>query len=215
MAPRAPRASEGEQYFEERPRSASSRHELRFLFRGELLTFLVDRSVFSSHGLDPGTALLIENLDLAPTDRVLDLGCGWGAIGIAAAKTVADGHVILTDINRRASYLARLNVERNRVANAEVRTGSLFDPVRGERFDVIAVNPPFHAGRELILELLSEAAEHLQDSGRILLVGKGSQGILFYQRWMSERWRNEVRVLDRRSGYRVLEARPGREARHA
>jgi len=67
-----------EQYFAERPRSASVKRELKFLYRGELIAFRVDAGVFASHGLDPGTALLIENLALRPTDRVLDLGCGWG-----------------------------------------------------------------------------------------------------------------------------------------
>ncbi|HTT45625.1 MAG TPA: methyltransferase [Thermoplasmata archaeon] len=196
-----------EQYFTEQPHVRSERSERRFLYRGELLTFVVDTGIFSSHGLDPGTALLIENLALRPTDRVLDLGCGWGPVGVAAAKTATEGRVVLTDVNRRAARLARENLERNRVRNAEVRVGSLYAPVRGERFDVIATNPPFHAGRELILRILSDAPEHLLPDGRIVLVGKGSQGIRFYQEWLDAHWRGTVSVLGRGSGYRVLEAR--------
>jgi len=196
-----------EQYFAEQPHVRSERSERRFLYRGELLTFVVDTGIFSSHGLDPGTALLIENLALRPTDRVLDLGCGWGAVGVAAAKSATEGRVVLTDVNRRATRLARENLERNRVRNAEVRAGSLYTPVRGERFDVIATNPPYHAGRELVLRILSEAPEHLLPDGRIVLVGKGSQGIRFYQEWLESHWLGEVSVLGRGSGYRVLEAR--------
>jgi 16S rRNA (guanine1207-N2)-methyltransferase len=196
-----------EQYFAEQPHVRSERSERRFLYRGELLTFVVDTGIFSSHGLDPGTALLIENLALRPTDRVLDLGCGWGAVGVAAAKSATEGRVVLTDVNRRATRLARENLERNRVRNAEVRAGSLYTPVRGERFDVIATNPPYHAGRELVLRILSEAPEHLLPGGRIVLVGKGSQGIRFYQEWLESHWLGEVSVLGRGSGYRVLEAR--------
>jgi 16S rRNA (guanine1207-N2)-methyltransferase len=196
-----------EQYFAEQPRVRSQRTDRRFLYRGELLTFVVDTGIFSSHGLDPGTALLIENLTVRSTDRVLDLGCGWGAVGVAAAKTATEGHVILTDVNRRATRVARQNLERNRVRNAEVRAGSLFTPVRNETFDVIATNPPFHAGRELVLRILLGAPEHLNPGGRLVIVGKGSQGIRFYQEWLETHWPGEVTVLGRGSGYRVLESR--------
>ncbi|MGP8158538.1 MAG: class I SAM-dependent methyltransferase [Thermoplasmata archaeon] len=201
---------ETEQYFAEQPRARSDRTERRFLYQGELLTFVVDTGIFASHGLDPGTALLIENLTLRRTDRVLDLGCGWGAVGVAAAKSARDGRVVLTDVNRRAARLARQNVERNGVRNAEVRVGSLFTPVAGETFDVIATNPPFHAGRPLVLRILSEAPDHLAPDGRLVLVGKGSQGIRFYQDWLEAHWPGSVTVLGRGSGYRVLEARHAR-----
>jgi 16S rRNA (guanine1207-N2)-methyltransferase len=202
--------TETEQYFAEQPRARSDRAERRFLYQGELLTFVVDTGIFASHGLDPGTALLIENLTLRRTDRVLDLGCGWGAVGVAAAKSARDGTVVLTDVNRRAARLARQNVERNGVRNAEVRVGSLFAPVAGETFDVIATNPPFHAGRPLVLRILTEAPDHLAPAGRLVLVGKGSQGIRFYQEWLEAHWPGPVAVLGRGSGYRVLEARRAR-----
>jgi 16S rRNA (guanine1207-N2)-methyltransferase len=200
----------GEPYFAESPRSRPSPLELRFLYRGELLTFVLDRGIFSSRGLDPGSALLIQNLGVAPTDRVLDLGCGWGAVGVAAAKSARDGHVVLTDVNRRAARLARQNLARNRVRNAEVRVGPFFQPVPDERFDVIATNPPYRIGRAQILRLLEEAPAHLAPGGRLLLVGKGSEGIRYYQRWLEVHGPGPVAVLDRGSGYRVLEARaPG------
>jgi 16S rRNA (guanine1207-N2)-methyltransferase len=198
-------APAGEPYFAEHPRSRPAPRELKFLFRGELLSFVLDRGIFSARGLDPGTALLIQNLGLRPTDRVLDLGCGWGAVGVAAAKTARDGRVVLTEVNRRAARLAQQNLARNRVRNAEVRVGPFFDPVRGESFDVIATNPPYRVGRPHILRLLTEAPEHLAPGGRLLLVGKGSQGIRYYQEWLDAHGPGPVRVLDRGSGYRVLE----------
>jgi 16S rRNA (guanine1207-N2)-methyltransferase len=196
-----------EHYFTERPRSPSARRELRFLFRGSVLVFQVDRGVFGSSGLDPGTSLLIECLDLRPTDRVLDLGCGWGPVGVAAAKAAPLGRTVLTDVNRRAIGLAKGNLRRNKVTNAEVRPGSLFNSVEGEAFDVIATNPPYHAGRELILKILAEAPSHLAEDGRLVVVGKGSQGIRFYQQWLAEHWGRPVSVLARGGGYRVVEAR--------
>ena len=195
-----------DQYFAERPRSRSAPRTLRFLYRGELLAFVVDQGVFAAHGLDPGTALLIENLTLGRTDRVLDLGCGWGPVGVAAAKAARDGRVILTEVNRRAARLAEKNLERNRLVNAEVRVGPFFEPVALERFDLIATNPPYRAGRPHVLRILAEAPAHLRPDGRLVLVGKGSQGIRFYQGWLESHWHGSVQVLARGSGYRVLEA---------
>jgi 16S rRNA (guanine1207-N2)-methyltransferase len=209
MADEVPGASEP--YWAERPRSRSAPSERRFLYRGELLRFVVDAGVFSSHELDPGTALLIENLCLEPTDRVLDLGCGWGPVGVAAARSAPRGHVVLTDVNRRAARLARQNLERNSVPNAEVRVGSFFEPVPTDAFDVIVTNPPYRLGRESILRLLGESPHHLVPSGRLVLVGKGSQGIRYYQGWLDAHWPGSVEVLGRGSGYRVLEARLGGE----
>jgi len=203
----APEPRVAETYWTERPRSRSAPRERRFLYRGELLRFVVDAGVFSSHGLDPGTALLIENLRVGPTERVLDLGCGWGPVGVAAARSTPRGHVVLTEVNRRAARLARQNLERNRVQNAEVRVGQFFEPVGNESFDVIVTNPPYRLGREQILEMLHEAAGHLVPGGRLVLVGKGSQGIRFYQSWLESHWPGPVEVLGRGSGYRVLEAR--------
>ncbi len=208
--PEAPEEeASGETYFAERPRSASRRQSLRFLYRGEILSFEVDRGVFAATGLDPGTALLIEALDPRPADSVLDLGCGWGAVGIAAAKAAPQGRVLLVDLNRRAVGLARSNLRRNRTANAEARPGNLYEGLEGARFDLIVSNPPYRAGRPTILRLLSGAPEHLTAGGRLLVVGKGSQGIRYYQTWMEERFgRARVEVRARRGGYRVLEARP-------
>lgn len=195
-----------EPYWAERPRSRSAPMERRFLYRGELLSFVVDAGVFSSRGIDPGTALLIENLRLKEDDRVLDLGCGWGAVGVAAAKSSPHGHVVLTEVNHRAAGLARQNLQRNRVPNAEVRVGPFYVPVAEDRFDVIATNPPYRIGREGILRILSEAPEHLRPGGRLLVVGKGSEGIRYYQEWLRLHWPGPVEVLGRGSGYRVVEA---------
>ncbi|EQD50763.1 methyltransferase small, partial [mine drainage metagenome] len=137
-------------YYSTQPRSPSERAGLKFLYRGEILKFTVDRGIFASRELDPGTDLLITKLEIGRSDRVLDLGCGWGAIGVAAAKASPEARVVMVDVNRRAVRLARENLAQNRLTNAEVRTGSMFEAVPGERFDVIATNPPYRIGRPQI-----------------------------------------------------------------
>jgi 16S rRNA (guanine1207-N2)-methyltransferase len=208
MEPPEPAPEAPQHYFSARPRVASRPEEHRFLYRGEMLVIETDRGLFASHGLDPGTGLLIESLEGISADRILDLGCGWGAIGLAAAKTVPAAHVVLTDVNQRAVRLARKNLDRNGVRNAEVRLGSLFDPLKAEVFDLILSHPPFHAGRETVLEFLAQSPDHLAPGGHLRIVGKGSQGIRFYQTWLSEHWGPGVEVLARGGGYRVVDAAP-------
>ncbi|MDE1821817.1 MAG: class I SAM-dependent methyltransferase [Euryarchaeota archaeon] len=192
-------------YFTARPRAPHATRSLRFLYKGRVLTFTTDRGLFSYEQVDPGTSLLIENMDLEGVERMLDLGCGWGAVGVAAAVGVPQGHVVMVDVNHRAVLLARENLRENHLENAEVRQGDLYHPVGDELFDLIVSNPPFKAGRDLVLRLMSEAPRHLRPGGRLLLVGKGSQGVLYYQRWLEERW-TKVEVLGRGGGYRVLQA---------
>ncbi len=193
-------------YYSARPRSPSERGQLRFLYRGEILTFTVDRGVFAVRALDPGTDLLIQSLEVGPTDRVLDLGCGWGAVGVAAAKAAPQGRVVMVDVNRRAVRLARENLAQNRLTNAEVRAGSMFAAVPGERFDVIATNPPYRIGRPQILAMLRDAPRFLTETGRLWVVGQGSQGILYYQHKLTEEFPGTVDVVARHSGYRVVRA---------
>jgi 16S rRNA (guanine1207-N2)-methyltransferase len=200
-------------YFSERPRAPHRRQRLRFLYRGRILTCVTDSGVFGSTGLDPGTALLIENMETGGQDRVLDLGCGWGPIGLAAALAAPEGWVLLVDLNHRAVSLARENLRSNGVRNAEVRQGALYGPVGEDRFDLIASNPPYHAGRAVVEQAFQGAPAHLSEGGRLLVVGKGNQGIRYYQRWLGGLF-DRVEVLARSGGYRVLEARepkgPGR-----
>ena len=195
-----------EHYFTENPTSPLRLRTIQLLYKGRILKFLTGGGVFATENIDPGTALLVENLVLKGDERVLDMGCGWGAIGIAAAISVPKGNVVMTDINKRALDLARKNARTAGLSNVEVVPGNLFTRLEGIKFDVIASNPPYRSGRDLILRFLDEAPAHLEMDGRLVMVGKGTQGIIYYQHYLEERWKS-VEVLGRKSGYRVIEAR--------
>ena len=152
-------------YFTENPRSPRNERTIRLLYRGRILKLTTSGGVFASEGLDPGTGLLVANLVLRGDERVLDLGCGWGPIGIAAALSLPTGSVLMTDVNKRAVDLARRNARDAGATNVEVRTGTLYLPAGEERFDVILSNPPYKAGRETVLNILTEAPRHLREGG--------------------------------------------------
>src|SRR5688572_5909679 len=139
--------------------------------RGFDLYFETRAGVFSQGELDEGTALLIDAMRVSPTAKVLDLGCGWGAIGVVAAKLAAKGHVTLVDSDIRATRLAERNLTLNQIQNAEVILGDgLRDLPPKSRFDVVASNPPTHDGREVLDEMVEGAYKALRPRGQLYLV---------------------------------------------
>jgi len=139
--------------------------------RGFELRLATQPGVFAHRGTDPGTRLLIEAMRVSPTARVLDLGCGYGVIGIVAAKLATKGHVTLVDSDVRATRLAERNLALNGITNAAVVLGDgVHDLPPKARFDVVAINPPTHSGREVLDELVAGAYRVLRPRGQLYLV---------------------------------------------
>ena len=139
--------------------------------RGFDLRLQTQPGVFAHRELDEGTRLLIEAMQVSPTARVLDWGCGYGVIGIVAAKLATRGHVTLVDADIRATRLTQRNLETNGVENAEVVLGDgVHDLPPKTRFDVILSNPPTHSGREVLDGLVASAYKALRPRGRLYLV---------------------------------------------
>jgi len=193
----------GEQYFVRRPASHRRAGEIHVLIRGLPFTFRTDAGVFSRGGLDRGTELLIEALQVASRDSILDLGCGYGAIGIVASRLSTGGHVVLTDVNERAIELTRANLEANGVGNADVRLGGLYAPVEGMAFHHIVSNPPIRAGRGIVDRIVAEAPDHLLPGGSLWLVARTRQGAPALQSRMEHAFGNAT-IAKRGSGFKVL-----------
>lgn len=139
--------------------------------RGFELRLETQAGVFAHGHLDAGTRLLIETLRVSTTASVLDLGCGYGVIGIVAAKLAPRGRVVLVDSDVRATRLAQRNLERNGLANAEVVLGDgVLDLPPKSRFDVVACNPPTHSGREVLDEFVDGSYRVLRPRGHLYLV---------------------------------------------
>jgi 16S rRNA (guanine1207-N2)-methyltransferase len=127
--------------------------------------------VFAHRGLDAGTRLLIDNMRITPTTRVLDLGTGYGVIGLVAAKLAPRGSAALVDSDIRATRLAQRNIELNGVTNAEVILGDgVHDLPSKARFDVVVSNPPTHSGREVLDDFVAGAYHVLKPRGQLYLV---------------------------------------------
>jgi 16S rRNA G1207 methylase RsmC len=134
---------------------------------------------------------------------VLDVGCGYGAVGIAAAAFDPDLRVVIVDVNERAVWLARRNVEINNVQNVTVKRGHLYESVEGFMFNCVLSNPPVSAGMETVKAIIFTAPEHMATKAMFQMVVKSKVGGKRLLMVFEEAFGN-VQILARKSGYRVL-----------
>jgi 16S rRNA (guanine1207-N2)-methyltransferase len=190
-------------YFSSQPRSEQRLGVITTQLRGHVFEFLTSSSVFSKKRVDLGTRLLVESMSLPETGEVLDLGCGYGPVGIVAAKLHPSLQITMTDVNERAVWLARENSKRNHVKNTVPLHGFLYQPVEKQQFNTILSNPPVSAGKHVLTLIVQGAPSHLRDQGSFQIVIKSRIG----GRWLLGelgKTFNHVEVLARESGYRVL-----------
>jgi len=134
---------------------------------------------------------------------VLDIGCGYGAVGITVAKINPNLHVVMTDVNARAVRLAKKNVELNRVANTEVRYGFFYEPVEDFKFNSILSNPPVSAGMQTVKSIIVGAPSVMAASGSFQMVIRSKIGAKLLPALFDEIFGN-CEVVARESGFRVL-----------
>lgn len=189
-----------EHYYTKKPTSKLRTQEITATLKGEEYKLITGSGTFSPSKIDLGTRVLIEKAEVKKGDRILDLGCGYGPVGIAFADKA---EVVMTDINQRATALARKNLELNKL-KAEVKKGDGYEKIEG-KFDVILLNPPQTAGRKLCNRLIVEAKEHLKNGGNIQIVARHQKGGKQFEKLMQETYGN-VDVLGKQSGYRVYKS---------
>ena len=192
-----------EHYFAEHPKSKAQFGLIRAYLRGKHFEFLTASGVFSKSRIDLGTRLLIESMVLPKRGRVLDIGCGYGPIGIAAASLNPNFEVMMVDVNARAVRLAKKNIEKNRAYNVEAKRGRLYEPVKDQVFDCILSNPPVSAGLEIVRAIICNGPEFMKQDASLQMVLRSKVGGKRLQMIFSETFGN-VEVLARESGYRVL-----------
>jgi len=170
---------------------------------GFSLSFDTDAGVFSRDGLDVGTRVLLEALPEL-SGRVLDLGCGWGPVGVALLSKYPGLEVQMTDVNSRAVELSRRNLALNRVS-AEVVQGDAFENVTG-KFSAVITNPPIRAGKAAIYGMFAAAREYLEPDGALYIVIRKQQGAPSALKYLREIYAS-AEVIEREAGFWVICAR--------
>jgi len=138
--------------------------------RGRTFTFHSTWGLFCPRRIDDGSYMLIEKLDLAPDDVTLDLGCGYGAMGLAVAASTPDGTVHMVDKDFVAVEFAAKNARVNGIDNCRIYLSNAFREVPDVSFDNIVSNLPANVGKELLWIILHDARAHLKPGGRLTVV---------------------------------------------
>ena len=197
-----------EHYFSARPDTPFERESFTTTVWGHELTVETGAGVFSRGHLDHATAVLLRELDPPAQGHFLDLGCGYGIIGLAIARAVPLASVIGVDVNERAIALANDNAAALGVAGRFVAcTG---DRVPSDQaFDEIWSNPPIRIGKQALHELLLTWLPRLTPDGRMVMVVGKFLGADSLQRWLTEQGWPTTRLASAK-GFRVLETRRAR-----
>lgn len=136
------------------------------------LKFQTDDALFSPHGIDAGTMSMLSVADFLPGDKVLDLGCGYGVVGILAAKLIGEENVIMCDISEPAVDFAKRNAALNGVPNIDIRLSNGYDRVEENDFTLILSNPPYHADFSVPKRFIETGFKKLVLGGKLIMVTK-------------------------------------------
>ena len=190
-----------EHYYTSAPTSQHEERHFNHVFAGKVLRFQTDAGVFSKQHIDPGSELLCKALPGDLSGRVLDMGCGWGAMTILTLAKCPGCEITMADVNERALALAQENVAANRMqAKAILSDG--FENVEGE-FEAVMTNPPIRAGKAVIYKMFEDAKEHLVSGGVLYLVIRKQQGAPSALKFLKELYR-KAEVIERDGGYWII-----------
>jgi len=196
-------------YFTNDENTKSNEKEIQVEVLGKKFKFITDSGVFSKGELDDASHLLIETFDaLALAGDVLDVGCGYGAIGITLASKRPNDQVHMVDVNLRAIHLAKRNSELNGINNVQVYESNCYENV-DIKFANIVSNPPIRAGKKIVHQILEEAFHYLVNKGTLTIVIGKQHGAASAQKKMLEVFGN-VKRLERKKGFWILQSVKGR-----
>ena len=191
-------------YYTRVPQSESKPVGCEYTYRGVALTFQTDAGVFSKGEVDTGTRLLLEALPEEMSGEILDLGCGWGVIGISIAKKWPGTRVTMADVNTRALDLSRENAKRNGAEVTCVESDGMAE-LAGKTFNAVVTNPPIRAGKQVIYKMFADAAAQLNPGGALYLVIRKQQGAESCMKYLQTIY-DTVEKLDKSGGFWVIKA---------
>jgi 16S rRNA (guanine1207-N2)-methyltransferase len=196
-----------EHYYSSNPTTESNPQTWTYQLRGYTFTFTSDSGVFSKNEVDFGTRLLIESFEMPNIEgKVLDVGCGYGPIGLAVAKEDPARQVIMVDVNERAVELSKLNAKQNSITNVSVYQSNLFEAIENEIFSVILSNPPIRAGKKVVHQIFELSYKHLQQQGELWIVIQKKQGAPSAIEKLKSIF-PEVEIVTKKKGYFIIKAK--------
>ena len=192
-------------YFENDMNLKSEIRELSYKYNSSFFMFYSDNGVFSKNGIDFGSRLLLETYfeENLTNKRVLDVGCGYGFLGIMIGN-ITDSYVEMVDINKRAVHLTNMNIKRYKDFKGKTYVSDGYSAVL-DKYDIIITNPPIRVGKDKVLQILLGAFDHLEKDGLLYYVIRKDQGALSIKKIL-EKNGIQVNVINRDKGYFIFKA---------
>ena len=191
-------------YFTNDPNLSSNKKQIEYHFNDEKFIFTTDNGVFSKSEVDRGSNALLQVVSKLDLGRnILDLGCGYGVIGIVIKRLFKKSELCLVDINDRAISLSKINADLN---NTEVTVLKSEDiTTLNKAFDSILLNPPIRAGKKVIYGLYDSSYNCLNKGGKLYIVIQKKHGSESSITELKKLF-SEVNIISRKSGYQIIES---------
>lgn len=190
-------------YFSKKQSTPFKPSKIRMRVAGLEFDLQTAGGVFSPKKLDNGTQLLIENAHVEQGWKVLDLGCGYGVLGVAIKKLNPTIELFMSDVNQRAIKLVRMNLKMHNIEGEAIQSDAFSSQkFKGLQFDTIFLNPPQSAGKDICFKLIEESKDHLFPGGTLQLVARHQKGGKHLSAKMEEVFGN-VEEVAKGSGFRI------------
>lgn len=194
-------------YFATDPNAKHDEHIVDYKIDEIDLKFTTDAGVFSKMRIDYGSGVLIKAMKQMafPKSNILDVGTGYGPIGLFAAKFWPDQQVEMVDVNERGLDLAKRNAKTNQITNVDIHSSDIYSDIHGQNFGLIVTNPPIRAGKKVVSSIIANADNYLTIGGILLVVIQKKQGEPSARKLMKEVYGN-CEIVIRDKGYYILKA---------
>lgn len=194
-------------YYSHKQNVASDPKYWNFNLKGNSFRFKTDNGVFSKKEVDFGSQLLIDTFE--PTDEhgmILDVGCGYGPIGLSLAKSFPSANVHMIDVNERALGLSQENAGLNNLTNVQIYQSDCLSEVSETSFSDILTNPPIRAGKHVVHTIFEQSSRHIRSGGSLWVVIQKKQGAPSAITKLTELF-DEVETVVKSKGYFILKAK--------
>jgi len=193
-----------EHYFTNNSALKSELRTLTYTYLEENFAFFSDNGVFSKDKIDFGSRLLVETIlkqNLTPNQKILDIGCGYGFMGIVLGK-ILKSQVTFSDINKRALHLTERNIIKNKIRGSSIES-NVYENIQ-EKFDLVITNPPIRAGKDIVLKILKESKKYLNSNGSLWCVIRKDQGAKSIQKELAKIGICEI--VEKSKGFYVMKS---------
>lgn len=195
-----------EHYYAKDPKVKSQPKDWSAELRGNKLHFKTDAGVFSKGEVDFGSRLLVESFVMPEVEgNILDVGCGYGPIGLTIAVSFPERNVHMIDVNERALALSAHNAERNGLSNTTIYSSDALSAVKENNFAAILTNPPIRAGKDTVFTFYEDSFGKLQSGGQLWVVIQKKQGAPSTAKHLEEIFEN-VETIAKKKGYFIFRA---------